>query len=438
MKTSFAASSVLLAAGSVVFGHALPTPVVTGKLQVRGNAMLNSDGTRFELLGVNLPLLSTASPPSSITFKVIRQRWNLNTVRLPVSIRSWEQQGESYLAAAARAVDSANNANVAVVLVARGESELPTNSALAFWRVWADRFKSNDRVLFDIYDKPVASRIPRMDRNPPGTCRVAVLAKWRATYRESNGSRDEADRGHHPVNRSESGDCRASLCRRLRISGIRSSLLGSSSKHHLRNLPDLRSHAFRDERETQFGFLTPRLHLYAGEWGVELNRDTAACRRLPRDIEALTDAVYGLLRYFDEKRMSWTASTFEPGSLITETETYANSKIQRPWTCGENSNPIQGMGELLLVAMTGDPTGFGELIPETIANAATGMVGPVAPGEMISIYGAEVGPYPGVPGEIDADGNLSTMIGRVRRAVRWHTCARLLRVRLSGKCPGPI
>jgi uncharacterized protein (TIGR03437 family) len=72
------------------------------------------------------------------------------------------------------------------------------------------------------------------------------------------------------------------------------------------------------------------------------------------------------------------------------------------------------MGELLLLAMTGDPTGFGELVPELIANAATNMVGAIAPGEIIAIYGVEIGPDPGVQAQLDAAGRLPKSLGGVQ------------------------
>jgi uncharacterized protein (TIGR03437 family) len=164
----------------------------------------------------------------------------------------------------------------------------------------------------------------------------------------------------------------------------------------------------------RFGFLSPRLHLYAGEWGVPLQQNNAACGSVPRDITAATALVYETLRYFGEKRMSWTASTFAPGSLISGYDTYSNTKLDRLWTCGAPSNPPIGMGELLLLAMTGDPTGFGELVPDFIANAATGLIGPIAPGEIIAIYGAEIGPYPGIAAELDAAGRLPLSLARVQ------------------------
>lgn len=168
------------------------------------------------------------------------------------------------------------------------------------------------------------------------------------------------------------------------------------------------------ERDNKFGFLANQRPVYAGEWGLTLQEDTERCRRLPRDTKAASELVYQLLTYLFNKRISWTASSFEPGSLIADYESYANTRLDLLWQCGEQANPQPGMGELVLLWLTGDPTGFGELLPEAITNAATYRAGPVAPGENIAIYGVEIGPYPGVDGLLDESGKLPTSVGEVQ------------------------
>jgi uncharacterized protein (TIGR03437 family) len=168
------------------------------------------------------------------------------------------------------------------------------------------------------------------------------------------------------------------------------------------------------QRENTFGFLAGRLHLYAGEWGLPLQENTESCRSIPRDVTAATALFWETIGYFGQHRMSWTASSFEVGSLLSSNETFANTKLERLWTCGDTSDSTQGIGELLLFAMTGDPMGFGEILPELIANAATGLVGALAPGEIIAIYGVDIGPDPGVQAQLDESGTLPRSIGGVQ------------------------
>src|SRR5688572_25627023 len=142
-----------------LFGHALPTPIIHGPLRVRGNTLLDANGLNVELTGVNVAG-ATAGQQNPILFKVIRRRWNLNAVRIPVSVGTWTRDGESYLSAVARSVEAANAADLAVVLVAREDGPMPSASTIAFWRTWAERFRANNRVIFDVFDKPSTSLIP--------------------------------------------------------------------------------------------------------------------------------------------------------------------------------------------------------------------------------------------------------------------------------------
>src|SRR5262245_49576633 len=103
----------VLAAVAVVclFGHALPTPIVRGPLRVRGNALLDASGLNVELTGVNVPITVVGQAGNDVLFKVIRRRWNLNAVRLPVSVSDWLRDGELYISAVTRTIHDANNAD---------------------------------------------------------------------------------------------------------------------------------------------------------------------------------------------------------------------------------------------------------------------------------------------------------------------------------------
>jgi uncharacterized protein (TIGR03437 family) len=68
----------------------------------------------------------------------------------------------------------------------------------------------------------------------------------------------------------------------------------------------------------------------------------------------------------------------------------------------------------VLLWLTGDPTGFGELRADAITNAATFLAGPIAPGEILSIYGLEIGPYPGVESRLGPDGRIPSSVAGVQ------------------------
>jgi hypothetical protein len=72
---------------------------------VKSNLLVDSTGMVFLLRGVSMPGLEAISPTatdlanvravSSFTFRVIQQRWNMNTVRLPVGAAVWKRDGQA-------------------------------------------------------------------------------------------------------------------------------------------------------------------------------------------------------------------------------------------------------------------------------------------------------------------------------------------------------
>ena len=76
-------------------------------MHVRGNQITDTIGTNLLLRGAEIPGLNVANPGDDaqqnvqamnpMTFGTIRQIWNMNAVRLPVSSWIWEQNGQSYL-----------------------------------------------------------------------------------------------------------------------------------------------------------------------------------------------------------------------------------------------------------------------------------------------------------------------------------------------------
>jgi uncharacterized protein (TIGR03437 family) len=392
---------LLAAFAAVCFGHALPTPIVQGPLRVRGNLIIDANGFNVELNGVNVPETVAGRPAADVLFKVIRRRWNLNAVRLPVSVARWSQQGEAYMRSVEQAVSSANAAGLAVVLVAREDAALPSPAIVPFWQAWAERFESNGRVIFDAFDKPSPASLPgrSWDLWLNGGTGFVGMRQIVEAIRSTGARQVVAVQAFSDANGFE----------------------GFQPAHWL---PDpnviYEVHPYFDraltaaDRQRTFGFLTGSLHIYAGEWGLPLQQDTQSCRSVPPSIAGAGALVADTLRFFAERRMSWTASSFEPGSLIANEDTYVNTKLERVWTCGDKSDPTQGMGELLLLTTTGDPTGFGELLREFVVNAATGFVAPIAPGEVLSVYGAEIGPYPGIDGRLDENGRLPSSVGAVQ------------------------
>jgi uncharacterized protein (TIGR03437 family) len=95
-------------------------------------------------------------------------------------------------------------------------------------------------------------------------------------------------------------------------------------------------------------------------------------------------------------------SAFEPTTLDSA------------WICGVLTNPQPGMGQVVLLWLTGDPTGFGVIAADQVASAAGGPAGPVAPGEIVKFFGFLFGPPADVGAVFDADRRLPNSLGGIR------------------------
>src|SRR5215469_7552884 len=102
------------------FAHGFPTPAAIGPLHVQRNVIADSTGQTIPLRGVEMPGLNLANPTpaqrqtvdamNAITFGILRLRWNLNTVRLPVSNWVWRRDGQSYLDRVGKIAQAASDA----------------------------------------------------------------------------------------------------------------------------------------------------------------------------------------------------------------------------------------------------------------------------------------------------------------------------------------
>ncbi len=399
--------------------HAPILPAVKGPLRTQANRLLDATGEPVILRGLTVPGLETdaysnAAALNAATFGVIRLRWNLNTVRLPVSVALWKRDGVRYLDRVADIVRLANAADLVAVLAAREDPSsagLPSPDTLAFWREWAARFKDNPRVVYSLFHEPSA-------RNVPGaTAAERTAADWSFWLRGGT-----ASGGQRAVGMQELTDAIRSTGApqliavpafhdRLGFQGLPDDLLVAGVNILYEAHPSY-DFGFGDTvRQSAFGFLASREPLYAGEWGLELRGNTPGCTAFPRDVEQANRIVLDTAAYFEQRAVSWTAASFEPGSLVTDVTDYLPTTLDVPWNCDPTSNPRAGMGEALLLATTGDPTGFGYIGPDRIANSAGGPASPVAPGQLLSLFVEQLGPDPAIVTAFGETGRLPVNAG---------------------------
>jgi hypothetical protein len=62
--------------------------------------------------------------------------------------------------------------------------------------------------------------------------------------------------------------------------------------------------------------------------------------------------VNDLLRYFEERRMSWSVFAFMVPKLIQNYQKYTPTTLSVPWRCGDRSNNKVGLGEIIKSYLT--------------------------------------------------------------------------------------
>jgi uncharacterized protein (TIGR03437 family) len=368
--------------------HAPLLPAIVGPVEARGNQLVD--------VGTGLPVVLrgvTLDEPSATSFGVIRVRWNLNAVRLPVNLATWRQDADRIVAD----VQAANSQGLLVIVVAKG-NELPSDDALAFWTEFATRLRANARVMFSLFDEPSARSVPGSSTG------IRTTEDWRF-WLSGGTARD----GSRVVGMQTMVDA-------IRAAGARQQLIAVPAYHDALGFQGLaedqmiRGANIVYEAHPSFAFgaidalfrpVASRAPVYAGDWGLG-----ADCAGLSRDPQNVAGVVNQALTYFDAGSVSWTASPFRTGGLVTDFISYAPTTLGSEVACPGAS----GMGELLLLWTTGDPGGFGMLSPSLVANSAGGLPGPIAPGELLTLYVEQLGPAAGAAARLSSDGKLPVNI----------------------------
>jgi uncharacterized protein (TIGR03437 family) len=88
-----------------------------------------------------------------------------------------------------------------------------------------------------------------------------------------------------------------------------------------------------------------------------LDEQSPECAGFPADPGAATRLFRDKLKSFDDRRISWTISSFRPGRLIADYRYFVGTKLDDGWTCGVPG--AAGLGMLLLAQLwNSDPHGL--------------------------------------------------------------------------------
>jgi len=350
---------VLVYGAGTLANPADPTPAIRGPLTIDGSKILDR-GEPVLLRGVQLLALdpdADQGPPAGIagltptTFSTIRLRWDMNAVRLLVSVQR-SIDDPNYIERIAEIAAQANDADLLVILAAVDDARdsaptnLPTRRVADFWKAWARRFRDSPRILFDLLHNPLPDQIPgprRLSEHTRGQWRF-----WRDGGMASNGVEVVGMQALVDVVRA------AGVTRPVIAMGLNRPPFFRGFDRTSRLLDDqviyevcpLYRSAFTDrDRDRQFGFLARDVPFLANNWDLRLAEDSADCRSLPSYPESAARRVRDNLDYFDRESVSWTVSLFQPGFLIEDYLSFDPTTLLSGWTCGEAQSPSPGMGE---------------------------------------------------------------------------------------------
>lgn len=272
------------------------TPAAAGPYRVSGSRILDAKRRPYLVRGTELPTLTLraadvlgdaqefgAFSPSSLIS--IRQRLNMNAVRLPVRPMEYEESG-AYRARVAEVVRSANRFELVTILAADFAEQVSAEALAHFWGHCAVDFKRYPNVFF-----------------APGQGGALVDAI-------------RAGGAEQPV------------------------VIDGEFQVHGRNLiyegtPRYATTRTDEDRWRQFGSLSTRAPVLVNDLDPQLDQKSAECAAFPSDPGAATRMVQENLAYFDAHEISWVLSSYRPGKMLTEYRYFNWSKLDDGWTCGE-------------------------------------------------------------------------------------------------------
>jgi uncharacterized protein (TIGR03437 family) len=324
------------------------TEAVAGPYYVDRGEIDTSAGHPFLIRGTQLPTLRLDGadssdrefgPYSATGLVTVRQRFNMNSVRIPVSIDQY-LASQAYRQFATQIIESANSYELLTVITADVSEQPMQSNVLDFWRSCAAEFRDHPNVMFAI-DKSMT---------PPEVLRVVAAIR--------------ASKAEQPI---------------------------------ILPLPEGTSNFEEPDPNVIYeitGGYPSKINIQAAEMlrplivrilGPRLNTPSPDCAAFPADPTDASAMVEDTLGYLDAHQISWTVSRIAPGELVSDFRNYYPTKLDDGWNCAdapENSRDLSGgIGMLLLAHLWNiDPHGL------IVTNSMTGGV-LVARGALATAYG---------------------------------------------------
>jgi cytochrome c peroxidase len=278
------------------------TPAVNGPYHVEAQRIVDARGRPYLIRGTEMPTVTLKAedffgdgkefgPFSASSFVTIRQRLNMNAVRIPVSAALYEESAD-YRARVEQVVRRANRFELLAILASDTENDL------RFWTHCSAQFQGNPDLFF-----------------------------------------------------APTGHARQALVDAIRPSGANQPVLVGGAVRDADAIfevtPRYAVTRTGEDRWRQFGSLAEHSPVLVSDLDPQLGRNSEECTAFPSDPAEATRLVEDYLAYFDAHEISWTLSSFRPGRLLTNYRFYDWSKLDDGWTCGESPSR-SGIAMILL------------------------------------------------------------------------------------------
>ncbi|MDR3700632.1 MAG: di-heme enzyme [Candidatus Sulfopaludibacter sp.] len=319
------------------------TAVPQGAIHVDVNRLVDSAGHSFLIRGTALPEFRTLlpadgadtplgfSPYSSTVFGTIRQRRNMNAVRIPLSLADYAGDPD-YLRAVADAIRRANGLELTVILSA------PTSDP-AFWRECSAFLRDCPELIFQLDAGGAAGMQELIHAIRIAGAKQPVLVNWQGE----------------------------------RLPDDRNAIYLVSPRYATTRTDQ--------DRDRQLAGLAERVPVLASGLDPELDATSGECLSLPADPSEAEALVEANLDYFDAHGISWVASEFRPGKLIGDYQRLLPTSLENGWTCGQPDHVGFGIGQVVQFHLWG--AGMRGLFAVNAAGNFT-----LARGSIAIVYGA--------------------------------------------------
>ena len=335
-------SLIWLVSASGLFAAAMPAnpvgPELTarpnGPYRIERNQILDRENRPYLIRGTELAPLTSGpagayGPWSATALDTVRQRQNMNAVRIPLGVDLYNSNPE-YHSRVAKLVKLANQFKLLVIV----ETDSGSGDLRKFWAGVAEQFRDNPNVFFAPLDGSFVSVIRGAGARQPLILTNVILTNGPA-------------RPDDPA------------------------IIYQVSPSYA----DIKTEAGREE---QFAS-SANVPLLVNGLDPQLDRASGECAAFPADPADAGDLVEANLAYFDAHAMSWTLSSLTPGKLITDYRYFTWTKLDPGWTCGEASDAGIGMAVL---SHLWDATPLGLF---TVSHSRSSLV--IARGSVATAYG---------------------------------------------------